>query len=383
MSPDRPALRYALFDTPIGRCGIGWSESGLVRVQLPEKSDRETARRLGAAGRRSEPPPWVGKTIRALVRHLNGKPQCFEEVPLDLSGLPAFRARVLRAALNIPAGSTASYGELAASLGVPGAARAVGQALGANPLAILVPCHRVLGAAGTLGGFSAHGGAATKRRLLSLEGVPTGPTDGSGEVALAHLRQADPALAPLFEKVGPFALKLEQTRSTFAALCEAILYQQLSGKAAATITRRFLALFPRSWPTPEGLGLLSDQALRGCGLSRNKLLALRDLAQKTLEGLVPAVRALRQMSDEEIIGRLTQVRGIGRWTAQMLLIFRLGRLDVLASDDYGLRKGFSLAYRKRALPSPRQLEAYAERWRPYRTVASWYLWRAVDAAPSD
>jgi 3-methyladenine DNA glycosylase/8-oxoguanine DNA glycosylase len=200
--------------------------------------------------------------------------------------------------------------------------------------------------------------------------------------AVRHLRASDPALARVIDAAGPVRLELQKTPSPFLALAEAIVYQQLNGKAAATIFGRVRALFPRARNafTAERLLRVSDQKLRGAGVSRAKLLALRDLAEKTRSGEIPSLAALRRMPDEAVIERLTQVRGIGRWTAEMFLIFRLGRPDVLPADDYGVRKGFSVALRKRELPARKQLEKHAERWRPYRTAASWYLWRAADLA---
>ena len=173
-------------------------------------------------------------------------------------------------------------------------------------------------------------------------------------------------------------MRVDPISSTFLTLAQAIVYQQLHGRAAATIFARLRALFPnaKDGPTPQQLLRAPEAKLRGAGLSANKLLALRDLASKTIDGVVPAVEALAAMDDEAIIARLTEVRGIGRWTVEMLLMFRLGRPDVLPVDDFGVRKGFSVAFRKRAMPAPADLSARGERWRPYRTAASWYLWRA-------
>jgi 3-methyladenine DNA glycosylase/8-oxoguanine DNA glycosylase len=198
--------------------------------------------------------------------------------------------------------------------------------------------------------------------------------------AVAHLRAADPPLARLVDQVGDFRLQPAATASVFGALSEAIVYQQLTGKAAATIYGRVCALFPRSpgAPTPRNILRASDEKLRGAGLSRNKVLALRDLAARTAAGSLPTLDDLHAMDDDTIVERLTEVRGIGRWTAEMLLIFRLGRPDVLPADDYGVRKGFAVAFRKRALPTPKELAKRGERWRPFRTVASWYLWRALE-----
>ena len=166
----------------------------------------------------------------------------------------------------------------------------------------------------------------------------------------------------------------------FDALAESIAYQQLTGKAAATIFGRVRALYPkRKWLDPKQLLATPDETLRAAGLSRAKTAALKDLAAKTIDGTVPSGRALLRMTDDEIITRLTAVRGIGRWTVEMLLLFDLGRPDVWPVDDYGVRKGFAKTFRRRELPTPKQLMKLGEKWRPYRSVAAWYFWRALDA----
>jgi len=165
----------------------------------------------------------------------------------------------------------------------------------------------------------------------------------------------------------------------FNALAESIAYQQLSGKAAATIWKRVCALYPRKkYLDPKLVLATPDEKLRGAGLSRSKVAALKDLAAKTEDGTVPSARQLAKMSDEEIIARLVTVRGIGRWTAEMLLLFDLGRPDIWPVDDYGVRKGFAKVFGKRKLPTPKQLLKLGERWRPYRSLAAWYFWRALD-----
>jgi 3-methyladenine DNA glycosylase/8-oxoguanine DNA glycosylase len=167
----------------------------------------------------------------------------------------------------------------------------------------------------------------------------------------------------------------------FDALAESIAYQQLSGKAAATIFGRVRALYPkRKWLDPEQLLATPDETLRAAGLSRAKTASLKDLAAKTIDGTVPTGRALIRMSDDEIVTRLTAVRGIGRWTVEMLLLFDLGRPDVWPVDDYGVRKGFAKTFGRRQLPTPKQLMKFGEKWRPYRSVAAWYFWRALDTA---
>ncbi len=181
-------------------------------------------------------------------------------------------------------------------------------------------------------------------------------------------------------KVGPCTMALAPTRSVYVALARAIVYQQLHGKAAATIFGRLCALFPdaKHGPGPDDIEGATDEALRGAGLSRNKLLALRDLATKTLAGEIPTLAQLRKLDDEAIVEKLTAVRGIGRWTVEMMLMFRLGRPDVLPLGDFGVRKGYMMAFKKTQMPTPEQLATYGKRWAPYRSVASWYLWRATE-----
>lgn len=194
-----------------------------------------------------------------------------------------------------------------------------------------------------------------------------------------HLAEADPVLGRLIDRVGEFGLRPRPARSLFAALTRAIVYQQLSGQAAATILSRVVVLFaPKRFPTPDDLLATPPERLRAAGLSAAKTAALRDLAARTLDGTVPSMARVRRMEDEEIVAQLTQVRGIGRWTVEMLLMFSLGRPDVLPLGDLGVRKGFAVTFRTRGLPEPEAIARRAERWRPYRSVASWYMWRALE-----
>jgi DNA-3-methyladenine glycosylase II len=206
--------------------------------------------------------------------------------------------------------------------------------------------------------------------------------------AVEHLKAADAKLGALIERVGPFTMKLDSAPSPFESLLESILYQQLHGKAAATIHRRVREYFGGD-PTPQMLIDTPNDPLRAAGVSGNKIKAFRDLAVKTLDGTVPSHAAIKKLSDAEIIERLTAVRGIGAWTVEMLLIFRLGRPDVFPVSDYGVRKGFALTFQK--LPKTRALAAAdlpkadvllkrGKKWAPFRSVASWYLWRACDLA---
>jgi DNA-3-methyladenine glycosylase II len=191
----------------------------------------------------------------------------------------------------------------------------------------------------------------------------------------------DPVIRRLIREMGPFTLTPQSKRSPFESLVRAIAYQQLHEKAAESILRRFVALFPRRrFPQPDDLLATDEQALRGAGFSRAKIAALRDLAAKTLDGTVPTGAIVRTLDDEAIIERLIAIRGIGRWTVEMLLIFQLGRPDILPVDDFGVRNGFRIAYGRPSMPMPRELRQFGERWKPYRTAAAWYLWRAADRA---
>lgn len=214
------------------------------------------------------------------------------------------------------------------------------------------------------------------------------------EGATAHLSAADPKLGKLIAKTGPFTLRLPSAQSPFEALAESIIYQQLHGKAAASIHARMLAGFEEvcgtgNHPSPQHLLDCPNEQLRSAGLSHNKMLALRDLAAKTLDGTVPSLAKIKRMADEDIIEHLTQVRGIGRWTVEMMLMFRLGRPDVLPVSDYGVRKGFALTFlglkptqkvTPDLLATREQMERRAKKWVPWRSVASWYMWRACDLA---
>ena len=402
------ALGFTLFDTPIGRCGVVWSDTGIAGLALPGEDERKTRefilRRFPDA-EEDAPPLGVARALEDIAALLRGERVLLDSVALDMSGISPFYKRVYDVARSIGPGATLSYGDIAARLGAPGAARAVGQALGKNPFPIVVPCHRVLAAGGRMGGFSAYGGTTTKLRLLSIEGARFGAEPRSGgdgaatrsngqlslfggdgalgfdpALAVRHLRESDADLARLIDDVGPFRMQIKNTSSVFSALSEAIVYQQLTGKAAATIYARLCALFPnaRGELLPRHVLESRSEKLRKAGLSRAKVSSLKDLAKKVDKGKLPSLSDLHAMDNDAIIERLTDVRGIGRWTVEMLLMFRLGRPDVLPTDDYGIRKGFAIAYRKRALPEKKLLERFGARWKPYRTVASWYLWRALD-----
>jgi O-6-methylguanine DNA methyltransferase len=382
---------WTLFDTPLGSCGIAWDERGILALKLPEDDEVRTAEALlgKALASKAPPPPGIRKAIDALVATLNGEDRDLSTLPLVLDDLPPFHRKVYEAARRVRRGEVTTYGELAALAGSPGASRAVGQAMARNRFPLVVPCHRVLAAGGKAGGFTAGGGVATKARLLALEGrtlQPQGSLFHGDEAlpfdrdeAVRFLSAAEAKLGALIERVGPLGLSLQSMHSPYEALASAIVYQQLSGKAAATIFRRACESFGRTtWPAPAALLAATDDQLRGAGVSRPKIAALRDLAAKAQDGTVPPLAKLRAMGDDAIIDRLTTIRGIGRWTVEMLLMFRLGRPDVLPLADLGLRKGFGRLFLRGEVASADQLARRGERWRPFRTAASWYLWRAAE-----
>jgi DNA-3-methyladenine glycosylase II len=210
------------------------------------------------------------------------------------------------------------------------------------------------------------------------------PPPALHQEAIQYLSVADPKLAAVIRRVGPCLLKPRITARSaplrpYEALVRAIAYQQLNGRAAETIFSRVLALYPDlRFPEPAQLLSTADESLRGAGLSRSKTASVKDIAAKTLDGVVPPSRELAELDDEEILKRLTVIRGVGPWTVHMLLIFHLGRPDVLPATDYGVLQGFKKLYGKRAFPKPAHLARYAERWRPHRSVASWYLWRVLE-----
>jgi DNA-3-methyladenine glycosylase II len=194
-----------------------------------------------------------------------------------------------------------------------------------------------------------------------------------------HLQRVDPRLARVIQRVGDCPLSPRRGVPPWQALVKSVTYQQLNGRAAETIFNRFLALFPgRGFSTPEEILAQPETRLRAAGLSRAKIAAIRDIATHTRDGKIPDRRTIARWSDAKILARLTEVRGVGPWTVEMLLMFTLGRPDVLPATDYGVRCGFALVFGWKELPSPQDILTHGERWRPFRSAAAWYLWRAVD-----
>lgn len=383
---------YTKIRTELGTLALGFGKRGISRVAFPAADWTEPGpahwQRLGLRDEIA-PPRQIADVARALRAHIAGETQDFSGVALDVEGAPPFLLRVQRAAQAIPAGTTASYSDLAATAGSPNAARAAGRAMSTNPWPIIVPCHRVLPRSG-FGEYSAGSGVHTKLRLLWREGYRgrTSNVAFDEHAAVTQLRKADSRLGALIDSIGPFTLQATAPTmrggvEPFAALAKAIVSQQLSGKAAATIHARVATLMGKDSikggiDDPKAVLGLPNEQLRAAGLSENKTLALRALAQHARSGALPSRAAMHGMSDDEVIEALSEVRGIGRWSAQMLLMFYLGRPNVLPVGDLGVQKGFAITYDLRSLPSPKTLERAAQAWSPHASVASWYLWRAVE-----
>ena len=204
---------------------------------------------------------------------------------------------------------------------------------------------------------------------------------GAIKTAIRHLGETDHRFAALIARVGPPKLGIERGRELYEALVRAIAHQQLHGKAAEAILARFVALYPDTpFPTPAAVLDTGDEPLRACGFSAAKLAAIRDICAKTLDGVVPTRRQAARLTDEALIERLTTIRGVGRWTVEMLLIFTLGRPDVLPVDDFGVREGYRILFALDAQPKPRALAESGRVWAPYRSIATWYMYRAVEEA---
>jgi 3-methyladenine DNA glycosylase/8-oxoguanine DNA glycosylase len=244
-----------------------------------------------------------------------------------------------------------------------------------NPLPLLVPCHRVLPSGGGLGGFSSSGGVVTKARLLHAEGYVF---DQNLQDGLDHLSRVDRKLGRVIAKAGPYLPAFGDSQDPYEVLVTSLVHQQISVKAAATIAGRVRTLTPGdAFPKPTELPGLPDEALRGAGLSRQKIGYLRDLGARVADGRLD-LRALRRLDDDAAIAALCRVKGIGVWTAQMALIFHLDRLDVWPVDDLGLQDAVKIHLRLPARPTAKEMHGHGERWAPYRSMASWYLWRLVD-----
>lgn len=367
-----------IFTVDDDHVGLAWTPLGVTRLILGR--DKAAVREsLTAAADH----PWlaypkgdVAILVKRIKAHLKGRNDDFLDVPVDLSAQSEFSRQILNNLRLIPPGQVTTYGNLATGAGRKGAARAVGRIMGANPVPLIVPCHRCLGKDGSLTGFSAEGGIAIKARLLHREGYIL---NERYEAGMKHLRKVDPVMKKIIHRAGPYRALPDKPQPPWDTLVTAIVHQQLSVKASRTITQRVRALTPgKRLPTPQELRNIDHDDLRAVGLSNRKAGYVKDLAVKVDEGSLD-LHGLKKLDDEAVILELTKVRGIGRWSAQMHLMFHLDRLDVLPTADLGLQMGAAHFYGLDDYATPAQLEEIAAPWQPYRSMGSWYLWQGLES----
>jgi O-6-methylguanine DNA methyltransferase len=378
---------WLIFPTALGYCGISWRAQGVTAFMLPEaapvRMQKELQTITGVKKTATTLPAWICALAQQIKLHMQGKSQDFSAVPVVVDHATDFMRAVYQEAQRIPSGSVISYAQLAERLGKPGAVRAVGTALGKNAIPLIIPCHRIITTSGKIGGFSANGGIAAKEILLACEGVclekPRLLVTASQWRTGVQCLQRDKQLAKLIKQVGSFPFKPQQNAEPLQVFISAIVSQQLSTKVAATILQRVNVLIEKQGaPCAKKILATDDEELRAAGLSYMKVSYLKNLAQHCVDGKFPTLEQVREMSDEQIVKRFTQIKGVGRWTVEMYLIFDLGRADVFPGADYGIRKAIATLYDLPDLPPAKQMPQYAERWKPYRSIASLYLWRWLD-----
>ncbi len=369
-----------VFAWKLGSVGLVWGESGISRVALGGTDIDPILARFASdfPGLRSfkKPPLAIAAIVKRLKKLAIGHKDPLKDVPVDLTGCSAFSRQVYKELRKIGPGKVTTYGALATLAGRPGAARAVGRIMGANPVPLIVPCHRCLGKDGSLTGFSSTGGTELKARLLFFEGHISNPEYARG---IAHLRRCDPTLRPVIDAYGPYLAVSDKPTPPYDTLVRAIIHQQLSMKAGRTIASRVQNLTSGTrFPTPEEMLAMDPQKLRAAGLSGQKVSYVLDLATRVGDGRLN-LRALNRLSDEEVISTLTTVRGIGVWSAHMHMIFHLDRLDVFPVGDLGIQVAAARLYKLGEKPTSSQLQKVAEPWCPYRSLGTWYLWRSLEA----
>jgi DNA-3-methyladenine glycosylase II len=369
------------FTTCICPITLSYDAAGLSSLRL------HPAAQQVADGPSAGRPEWVLKLARQLTAHMAGEPQDFRAVPIDYGGTGDFARKVYQELRRVPAGTTVTYSQLAERTGRPRAARAVARAMATNRVPMVVPCHRVLRRGGGLGGFSGADGVKSKAQILWAEGtrvtIPATARLGGSifepymwEIAMDHLSARDRRFDSLAAAAVGERLSSVFPDNPVGFLVKSVCYQQLAGAAARTIFDRVEAV------VGDGItatGILSAGAdnLRGAGLSASKTATIIGLAEAVEQGtLVPG--DLAASTREQLIGRLTAYRGIGPWTAEMFAIFHLGMPDIFSPSDLGIRKALARHRSASSLPSVEEAKLIGSRWRPFRTVATWHLWRSLD-----
>ena len=367
-----------MISTTEGFVGLGWTTTGVRNLILGMTEENTRA----ALGKSCEDLPLLQRSngdvtqlVKRIKAHLGGRNDDFLDVPVHYPEVGEFSGNVLRRLRKVLPGEVVTYGELAALCGKPGAARGVGSIMGSNPVPLIIPCHRCMGKDGSLTGFSTEGGIEVKARMLFREGYVANERYAAG---IRHLQKVDPVLRRIIKKAGPYRPLPDKPEPAWDSLVTAIVHQQLSYKAGQTIAGRLRNLSPgKGFPGPDQILQLKQEDLRGVGLSNQKVSYVQDLAAKVDSGELN-FKSLRKMPDEEVITELTKVRGIGRWSAQMHLIFHLDRLDVLPTGDLGLQIAVAKAYGLDEYATVGQLKEKGAVWAPYQSMASWYLWYELD-----
>lgn len=372
-------IRFAIGQCSLGAIIVAATAKGLCHIAIDDDAEKllhELQDRFPKAELIGDDPDfdaWIAQVIGFVEAPAVGL-----DLPLDIRGT-AFQQRVWQALRAIPAGSIVSYSDVAQHLGLPKSVRAIASACAANTLAVAIPCHRVLRSDGALSGY--RWGLERKQALLQREHRPQ-LSEALRTPANEHLVACDPAWFGLICKVGACGLvsNAERTlRSPYEALMRSVAYQQIHGRAADAILGRFLAHFPgQVFPEPAAVLALDEAVMRACGFSAAKTATMRGIAQGCLDGIVPTRAEADRLSDEELIARLSSLRGVGRWTVEMLLMFTLLRPDVLPIDDFGVREGWKVLKGLERQPRPRELAEIGLPWAPYRSTAARYLWRAVE-----
>jgi len=369
------------FITRICPITLSWNETGLTDVRLHALSEHVPP--TSPDGR----PEWVRHLAADLVAHMNGECRDFTSVPIDYEPVGDFSRQVYEELRTVPAGQTVTYSELAARVERPLAARAAARAMATNRWPMIVPCHRVLRSGGGLGGFSGANGIASKAQILKAEGVsvavpPAGDVAGSifapymWDVAVHSLSTRDSRFADIARKVAGQQLTQSLPGNPFAFLVRTVCYQQLAGAAARTIFGRLEAQL-NGRITPESVLLASRGELASAGLSASKTATIIGLAEAVQMGTLQ-VETLSQLPYDELKATLTSYKGLGPWTVEMFAIFHLGLPDIFSPSDLGVRKALARLTGKAGLPSVEEAKRIGNRWKPFRTVATWHLWRSLD-----
>lgn len=369
------------FSTVVCPVTLTWGSRGLGAVRLHPRDEAEPA--VGAGGA----PEWVLELAGRLKAHMAGEAQNFSQVAVDYGDTGSFAREVYGELRRVPAGETLTYSDLAKRAGRPGAARAVARAMATNRVPVVIPCHRVLRRGGGLGGFSGADGVKTKAQLLWAEGtrvaIPAAVKIGGSifepymwDIAVDSLSARDERFSALVAAAGGQRLTPVFPDNPFAFLVKSVCYQQLAGAAARTIFGRVETVLSGKI-APAGIQAAGVEALRGAGLSASKAATVMGLAEAMASGTL-ATDSLAALPREEVMERLTTHRGIGPWTAEMFAIFHLGMPDIFSPSDLGIRKALARLRGADSLPSVAEALRMGRRWKPFRTVATWYLWRSLD-----